>query len=210
MDVVAHVRPESPSLEAWRARFQALGARVDTTPWEAEAMRATLSTLQPSLVFALLGTTRARGTRAAREGGAAETYQTVDLGLTLLLFRAARHCGSRPRFVYLSAVGVKENTRNPYLAARARMEDALRDGDLPYLIARPSFISGPDRDEFRPAERLAARATDVVLGVAGLLGARRLGERYRSTTGRILAGALVRLALDPGFTNRIVESEALR
>ena len=30
---VAHVRPDSPRLDEWRARFEALGATVDTTPW---------------------------------------------------------------------------------------------------------------------------------------------------------------------------------
>jgi len=210
VETVAHVRPDSSALAAWRARFEALGARVDTTPWEPEAMRATLAALRPSLVFALLGTTRARARRVARERGTVEDYETVDYGLTMLLCQAARGCGSRPRFVYLSAVGVRQGSRNAYLAARARVEQALMQGDLPYLIVRPSFITGADRDEFRLGERIAARVTDLALGVAGLLGARRLRERYRSTTNRILAEALVRLALDPAAANTVVESEGLR
>jgi uncharacterized protein YbjT (DUF2867 family) len=210
VDVAAHIRPDSPSLAAWRAQFEPLGATVDTTPWESEAMRAALTALQPSLVFALLGTTRSRAKRAARERGVVETYQTVDVGLTLLLYEAARRCGSRPRFVYLSAIGAREGTRNAYLAARVLVERALSDGDLPYLIARPSFITGPDRDEFRLAERVAARLTDAGLAIAGMLGARRLQERYRSTTPASLARALVRAALDPQAPNRVLESEELR
>jgi uncharacterized protein YbjT (DUF2867 family) len=38
VDTVAHVRPDSAKLEAWRARFEAQGARVDTTAWETDAM----------------------------------------------------------------------------------------------------------------------------------------------------------------------------
>jgi uncharacterized protein YbjT (DUF2867 family) len=210
VQTVAHVRPDSAALGAWRARFEALGARVDTTPWRSEVMRATLASLHPSLVFALLGTTRTRGRRLARERGTVETYETVDYGLTMLLYDAARGCDSRPRFVYLSALGVRQGTRNAYLAARALVERTLTDGDLPYLIARPSFITGPDRDEFRPGERISARISDLLLGVAGMLGARRLRERYRSTTPTVLARALVLAALDAGAANRVLESEELR
>ncbi len=32
--VVAHVRPDSSRLDEWRERFAALGATLDTTPWE--------------------------------------------------------------------------------------------------------------------------------------------------------------------------------
>ncbi|HEX6693612.1 MAG TPA: hypothetical protein VF035_02800, partial [Longimicrobiales bacterium] len=35
--VVAHVRPDSTALPAWRARFSAAGAAVDVTPWSRDA-----------------------------------------------------------------------------------------------------------------------------------------------------------------------------
>ena len=77
VSTVAHVRPDSPRLAEWRARFGALGAEVDTTPWDAPAMATTLARVQPAIVFALLGTTRRRA-RAAAERGAAESYASVD------------------------------------------------------------------------------------------------------------------------------------
>ena len=210
VEVIAHVRPDSPSLDRWRDRFGSIGARVDVTPWEADAMHRSMTALQPSLVFGLLGTTRARARRARRQHGRVENYATVDVGLTMMLYDAARRSGARPRFVYLSAVGVGQDTRNEYVAARALVERRLEDGDLPSIIARPSFISGPDRDEFRLAERLGVHATDLLLWLAGLLGAHRLRERYRSTTSAILADALVGLALDPHSENRVYQSEELR
>ncbi|HEX5831522.1 MAG TPA: hypothetical protein VFY16_11110, partial [Gemmatimonadaceae bacterium] len=73
----------------------------------------------------------------------------------------------------------------------------IRESGLPYLIARPAFISGPDRSEFRPLERLAAIASDRALGVLAAFGARRLRDRFRSISGRELADALVTLAFDP-------------
>ena len=207
---VAHVRPDSSRVAEWRARFARTGAETDTTPWSAEAMAATLARLAPTHVFALLGTTRARMRQTASRGGAAESYETVDYGLTSLLLRASVAAGSTPRFIYLSSAGVSGTTGNAYLAARWRAEQELRASGLPYVIARPSFITGPDREERRPLERAGAAAVDVALAVAGALGGRRVRERYRSTTAPVLARALVRLALDPASANSVVESEGLR
>lgn len=206
---VAHVRPDSAALPRWQAQFGALGAEVDTTPWSEEALTATLRSLSPSVVFALLGTTRARARAAAGSGRAAD-YEAVDYGLTHLLLAAATRSGARPRFVYLSSAGARQGTRNAYLAARARIERELREGSLPYVVARPAIITGADRDDPRPLERLAAAAGDAVLGVAARLGARGLAARWRSTTSGTLAAALVRLALDPAAEGRVVESDELR
>ncbi|HXI21184.1 MAG TPA: NAD(P)H-binding protein, partial [Gemmatimonadales bacterium] len=161
VETIAHVRPDSPRLEPWRERFAGLGARVDQTAWDPEAMRATLAALRPDLVFALLGTTRSRGRRHP-----GESYESVDEGLTLLLLRATVEAGIRPRFIYLSSVGVRPGTRNRYLAARVRVETEVRASGLPWLIARPSFITGRDRDERRPAERIAAGVADLALAAA--------------------------------------------
>ena len=214
--VAAHVRPDSPRLGQWRERLTALGStvEVDTTPWDEAAMTATLAARRPAAVFALLGTTRRRVREAAARGAAAESYETVDYGLTALLVRAAtaaaRTTGETPRLVYLSSVGVTPDTRNPYLQARARMESELREGELPYTIVRPSVITGPDREESRPMERAAAVVMDAALSLPGLLGARRLRDRWRSTTAEELARALVRLSIDPRAAGTVVEGDGLR
>jgi uncharacterized protein YbjT (DUF2867 family) len=210
---VAHVRPDSHRLAEWRDRVAAAGASVDTTEWNEAAMTETLVRLRPTMVFALLGTTRERGREAAARG-AVDTYETVDYALTSLLIRAAvaaaRETGVTPRFVYLSSMGVSAGSRAAYLAVRWRAEQELRASGLPFVVARPGLITGPDREEPRPAERRAAAVLNVVLSLAGALGAADLRERYRPTTSTVLAGALVRLALDPGATAAVVESEALR
>lgn len=205
---VAHVRPESERLGAWRERFSSIGAEVDDTSWAPEPMTRTLQALAPTHVFALLGTTRAR---AKHEGMSAnEAYERIDYGLTALLVDAAAQCDRAPRFVYLSAAGVGPRSRNPYVAARWRAEEHLRASGLPWTIARPSFITGPDRDERRPLERLGASVSDKMLALAGSLGARRLRDRYRSTDNTTLARGLVRVALDPSQQGRLVYSEELR
>lgn len=85
---VAHVRPDSSSLDRWRHRFEGMKAEVDTTAWDEVPLGERLGEIAPTLIFCLIGTTRHRGKEASRHG-VEETYDTVDFGLTALLARAA-------------------------------------------------------------------------------------------------------------------------
>lgn len=55
-----------------------------------------------------------------------------------------------------------------------------------------------------------AGVADGMLALAGMLGARKLRERYASMTNVELAAGLVRVAMDPAFAGAVVEAEALR
>lgn len=195
----AHVRPDSPTLNEWRTKFQSLGATCDTTPWDEAAMTATLRTNRVTHVFALLGTTRARG----------GSYEAVDYGLTSLLLRACIASEQKPRFIYLSAVGVTPNASNPYYKARARLEAELLASPLDYVIARPSFITGSDRDETRPLERFAATGLDAATAVLSLFGAKQVAAKYRSNDAHGLAHALVSHAVSPKSSRYIAEGQDL-
>ena len=173
--------------------FVSAGANVDRAAWTPSEIGDALLVARPTVVFSLLGTTKKRSQAAAKDGRQ-ETYETIDYALSKQLYMAACGCGTSPRFVYLSSMGVRENTANPYLAARAKMESFLRSGPLPFVIAQPSFITG-DRDERRPGEAIGSRAADLALASFGFFGARKLQDRFRSTTGPRLARALVDLAL---------------
>lgn len=201
---VAHVRPDSPSLDRWRQTFHELGAEVDTTAWDELPLAERLGEIAPRLVFCLIGTTRRRGREATRDGKE-ETYDSVDYGLTALLSRAAARARGERRFVYLSSLGASPLSANPYLRARGRAERAVMDSGLPWTLVRPSFITGPDREEPRPLERLAAGVADAALGVAGRLGARRVAERYHSIDASHLAEVLIRLGCDPQAAHHIYE-----
>lgn len=203
---IAHVRPDSNRLDDWRARFTADGAELDTTAWDVAALGDRMRAAEVTHVLCLIGTTRKKAKSDHVEG---DIYQAVDLGLTRTLVEAAQAAGTRPRFIYLSSIGADAAARSGYLKARGQAEAVVKASGLPYRIARPSFITGPGRDEARPGERTASAITDGLLAVAGVLGARRTRERYRSTTPDILAGALVRLAFDDGG-DRIVEGTELR
>jgi nucleoside-diphosphate-sugar epimerase len=211
LKTVAHVRPDSRRLDEWRDRFVAMGAEVDTTAWEESALTARFATLGPTVVFALLGTTRARGKAEKRETGVASTYVSVDYGLTAMLRRAAAAMTEPPRFVYLSTMGIgAAPPEGSYMHARFKIESELEEGSMPYTVARPSFITGDDRDEARAGERVGSAIADGALAIAGLFGAKKLRDNYRSTTNTTLAGALVRLALDEAAANTVVESRDLQ
>jgi uncharacterized protein YbjT (DUF2867 family) len=202
---IAHVRPDSARLEEWRGRFAALGAEVDATPWDGDRLGARLAEVRPAQLYILIGTTRRR---AEADRVAGDIYEAVDLGLTQLAVRAAQAAQAAPRLVYLSSIGADPAARSPYLRARGKAEAAVTGAGLPWVIARPSFIIG-ERDESRPGERVASVVGDGVLAVAGLFGARRTRDRYRSTTPDVLASALIRLGEAPEH-DRIADGAELR
>jgi nucleoside-diphosphate-sugar epimerase len=202
IDTVAHVRPDSPALAVAKERFSALGATVSVSEWTAGAIDEMVAQASPDLVFSLLGTTRKR---AKREHITGDIYAKVEVKLTAMLLDAACRAAPHARFVLLSSLGAGEGAKGGYLEARASMEHRVRGSGLAHTIARPSLVSGPDREEFRLGERVAARIADALLGVGG----RRLRQRFHSITAQRLAQTLVTAALDPTCENRVLESEEL-
>jgi uncharacterized protein YbjT (DUF2867 family) len=202
---IAHVRPDSKSLAEWRTKLAGLGAEVDTTPWDVAAMAARFRATRPAQIYVLIGTTRSRARTDAVSGN---IYEAIDLGLTRLAALAARASEQQPRIVYLSSVGADPRARSAYLAARGRAEEVVTNSGLPWVIARPSIITG-ERDDGRLGERGAAVIGDGLLAVAGVFGGKRLRARYRSTTPDILASALIRLGEAPEH-DRIADGADLR
>jgi uncharacterized protein YbjT (DUF2867 family) len=209
VEVHAHVRPGSPRLAALHPEFEALGARVDTTPWEPDALAARMEALRPSLVFALLGITRAGAAREKRRTGVEPSYETVDFGLTAMLADACVAARVAPRFVYLSSLGTGPTGSGAYLQWRWKTEEHVRATGLPFTIVRPSFITGDDRDESRPLEQVGAAAASVALSVVSALGGRRIARRFGARTNVELAHGMVRAALDPAWAGRVMESEEI-
>jgi uncharacterized protein YbjT (DUF2867 family) len=77
-------------------------------------------------------------------GRPAEFERVMEQG-TRDLIDAAREGGVR-RFVLMSALGTREDTRDlvPYLRAKWEMEQTVKQSGLEHVIFRPSFIFGPD------------------------------------------------------------------
>ena len=187
--VYAHVRPDSKKLDDWRKTFGELGAEVDATAWDAAALAARWRELKPAQIYICIGTTRGK---AKSDGVQGNIYEAVDYGLTKLAVDAARGSETKPRLVYLSSVGADAGARSEYLKWRGKAEDAVKQSGLPWVIARPSIITG-DRDETRIGEKAAGVVGDGLLAVAWMFGGKKLRDRYRTTTPDVLASALIRL-----------------
>lgn len=190
-----------------RAICDDAGAELDLAPFKKEPFEAALRRHAPTFVFACLGTTRRR---AADEKGA--NYETVDYGLTKFVMEACIAMPEPPRFVYLSALGGGKPSANAYMSVRNRVETELRASSLRWTITRPAFISGSDRTESRPMERMGATLGDGLLRGLGFLGAKRLERKFSSLSGEALARGMLRAAAqdEEDRTNRIYEAELLR
>lgn len=206
---LAHVRADSTRLAHWRAHFGALSAEVVTTAWDRQDFATLLRENEVSHVFLCLGTTLRRRL-TTRTSGVADSYAGVDYGLSAVVIDACVESAARPKVVLLSSAGARAAARSAYLSARGRLEDHLRASGLEFIIARPSFISGPGRGEFRPFERLAAGIVDWSLLWGAVLGMQILRERYRSIGAQELAKALVSHAQEPLSQGKLLLGERLR
>ncbi|MEE2961450.1 MAG: NAD(P)H-binding protein [Myxococcota bacterium] len=205
LSVVAHIRPESKSRGRLENQFTKQGAAISVTPWRRMELEALLGDVRPQVIFTLLGTTKSRQREAKACGAdpAHFSYDAVDYGLTQLVLELALNSEGLKRFVYLSSHGVGGGARGKYLGARWNLEANLMKSPIPYSIFRPAVITGDDRIESRPAERMAGKLGDCLFSGMAKIGFQGLGS-YRSLTSDQLASALVAAAFDASFENRIV------
>jgi nucleoside-diphosphate-sugar epimerase len=99
----------------------------------------------------------------AGPGSGAARKETMDYGGAVKLIEAAKDRGVR-RYLMLSAMGVEDlegtsETMRPYLSAKARADERLRNSGLDYTIVRPGSLT----DEVGTGKIRAA----VSLGVRG-------------------------------------------
>ncbi len=189
---VAHVRPGSRRGAALRAEFEAMGARVVECAWTPEALREALEADAPTHLFCLIGTTRKQ---AKSEGLGGDIYDRIDRGLAVMLAEAAKQVAPNAKYIYLSSIGASPSASSKYLKARGEAEAAIASSGLAYLSARPSFITGPDREESRPGERIGAAVANGLLATVAALGGKATQTKYASTTASALAERLVALGL---------------
>jgi uncharacterized protein YbjT (DUF2867 family) len=207
-DVVAHVRPDSISGDRAAAALVASGARVARTAWTPAAWYKALEADPPDRIFLLLGTTAAKARAAMRAGSGDASLQTIDLGLTMMALGTAGVAAPEAGLIYLSALGASASG-NEYLRVRATVEAALVSGSNPFTVVRPSFITGSDRGESRPGERVGAALGDGLCAVLRVVGARRRAAKLASITGLELARILVALAAAP-LDRRVHELDDFR
>ena len=208
--VTAHLRPGRPLTAALRARFEGLGARVAECPLleaGAEPLARAFRERPPTHLFLVHGTTRRR---ARSEGLDGDPYLAVDLGVTALALEACRGLTPPPRVVYLSSQGTGPGARGAYLSARAQAEQAVRASGLPFTIARAPLITGPDRPEARPLERLGGVALGALTRALRAGGARATAARYAPLDAAELAEGLAHAGFNYTTLSRVLEAEELR
>lgn len=207
---VAHIRPDSPRAQTTGERLRDAGAELACVPWEADAIRSLVARVAPTHVFCLLGITKAGARRESARTGQLPTYAQVDTGYTQWVLDAVEAVAPEARVVYLSSLGADTPGANAYLRARHLVENRLLASSLDYTIARPSFISGADRDEDRLGERVGSVVSNALLGVLGSLGARTLQQRLGTVSGAELGKMLVTASLTPTFRRKVVDMVDLR
>lgn len=207
-EVVAHVRPGSASADRAAADLVAGGARVVRTAWAPESWYRAFEADPPERVFLLLGTTAAKVKVALRAGEGDASQTAIDLGLTMMAVGIARVASPEAGLIYVSALGASA-AGNEYLRVRATVEAALVGGPNPFTVVRPSFITGSDRAESRPVERVGALVGDALCAVLRAVGNRRRAAKFASITGPELARILVALAAS-SLDRRVHELDEFR
>jgi len=88
--------------------------------------------------------------------GRRQDFERVMEQGTRNLVDAAKAAGVR-RFILMSALGTKEQTRDlvPYFHAKWEMEQTVRQSGLEYVIFRPSFVFGSDGGALQQFTRIA-------------------------------------------------------
>jgi len=165
-----------------------LANRIVVWPRMAEQLKG----MAANEAFCCIGTTRAAA-------GSDEAFRETDLDAVLLFAQASRAVGVT-RFVVVSSVGAKSDSKKLYLRTKGEMEEALAMVGFNSLdILQPSLLLG-SRKEMRPLElagqilaplinpmltgsRESLRAIPAETVARGLLGAARRGGRgvYRYT-----------------------------
>jgi uncharacterized protein YbjT (DUF2867 family) len=169
-----HSRLTNPQVD-----FDALPS--DALWWEADA------------VICTLGST-------IKKAGSKDVFHRIDHGYPLAVARLARAHGTRG-FALTSSTGAAPHAKSFYLRTKGELERDLDTCGFPSItIVRPSLIGG-QRDESRPAERLAQLLMTAFRPI--------LPRRYRMVPAESIARALLEAALSGIPGRHVLESEGI-
>ena len=145
------------------------------------------------------GVVCALGTSMAK-AGSQEAFRQVDVDLPLEVARLAQRHGAQA-YALNSALGADPTSSVFYSRTKGELEQALRAMKFPSLtLVQPGLLGG-DRQENRPAERLA-------IGFSRLL-APLLPRRYRVVPAERVAHHLLESALTAAPGVKVLTSEML-
>jgi NADH dehydrogenase len=110
------------------------------------------------------------------------SYEATNLGTTTAALEAARDAGV-VRFLFLSYPGSHPSSRNAYLRATGKAEEAVRHSGLEFLIVRSSFVFGRGSRWLAEMVAAARRPLAIVIGP----GTRRLAPVFVEDVAAVLA-----------------------
>tara|TARA_R110002072_G_scaffold122941_4_gene257956 strand:+ start:7694 stop:8488 length:795 start_codon:yes stop_codon:yes gene_type:complete len=205
--VTAHIRPDSPDLKTWEARFREWGAEVVVCPWTATELGKAMTTAAPTHVFFLHGTRTAGAESADNQGGATPP---VDLSLAQVGIEAASALEPRPRLVYLSIRGASPDSRGYVQRTRWQVENMVTSSGIPWTICRAPRLEGSGLGSQPWSVALAAMLERVAALGLRLVGAAQTAARLRPIQAEELAYGLVHSAFNYTTIGRVLEAEELR
>ena len=129
----------------------------------------------------------------AGPGSGAARKETMDYGGAAKLVEAAERCGAR-RYLMLSSMGAGDpetgsEAMRPYLRAKARADERLRESGLDYTIIRPgSLTNDEETGRIEAAQSLGRRGEISRADVARTFALALEAENTYGKTFEILAG----------------------
>jgi uncharacterized protein YbjT (DUF2867 family) len=145
--------------------------------------------LAANVFISALGTT-------IKKAGSPECFREVDYGIPFRVASFARQKGAT-QCLLVSAIGADPSSSFFYNRVKGELERDLRALHFPKLvIARPSVLIG-EREESRPAEKLAQ--------LAGAF----LPKKWRAVPAENVAHALTQAILGLGAGEHVIENSAL-
>ncbi|TCK06259.1 NAD-dependent epimerase/dehydratase family protein [Phorcysia thermohydrogeniphila] len=88
------------------------------------------------------------------------TYEKVHFELTKRLVEAAKRVNLR-KFIHISALGVRPNSRSRYHQSKWKAEEFIRSSGVPYAIFRPSIVLGEEQKLYEDL-RFFSRFTPII------------------------------------------------
>ncbi len=138
--------------------------------------------------------------RTLRTAGSTAVFWRVDHDYPLEVARRAREAGT-PTFALNSALSASARSPLLYSRTKGKLEEALQTCGFDSLtFVRPGLIGG-QRNESRPAERLAVKATSLL--------APALPRRFRVNPAENIAKALLDAAIAASPGVHVVDSRTL-
>jgi nucleoside-diphosphate-sugar epimerase len=199
ISVCAHCRPNSSKRGQLEEKVRAAASPLTTVhvcDFSSEPIEALIKSVQPTNIALCLGTTKEKSSKA-KEKGHPHGYEGIDRNLSLLVIQAAIKEKPDARVAYISSMGADKPRGNKYLSARYDVEQELMGSGLEYMIIRPAFLTGLDRQELRRLERVGAFIGDSLLSFGAMLGMKKMQSNFASIDAETLAQGILRASEDP-------------